>query len=264
MGSRQVNGENKYCSRYCCTSAIHAAAHAKNKFAGIHNFHFNRGIRTYGKQELLYNQSLENGDIFLQFNEENPPAVVSENGSITVTVKDILTWDEQISARVDLVVLVTGMVPRAENPVADLLKIPVGRDHFFNEIHPKLKPVETVIDGIFICGACQAPFNITESAKSALAAAAKANALISSGKIELEPTIAQVDEELCTWCEACFEVCPFDAILKTGVNGKEIAAVDESTCKGCGMCLPVCNENAIELTGYTDNEIESMIEELAK
>jgi heterodisulfide reductase subunit A len=264
VGSRQTEGKNKYCSRYCCTSAIHAATHAKNKFTGINNFHFNRGIRTYGKQELLYNQSLDNGDIFLQFNEENPPSVIAENGRTTVTVKDILTQDKEISANVDLVVLVTGMVPRAENPIADILKIPVGRDHFFNEIHPKLKPVETVIDGVFICGACQAPFNITESTKSALAAASKANALISSGKIELEPTIAQVEEGLCTWCEACFEVCPFDAIYKTSQNGKEIAAVDESTCKGCGMCLPVCKDNAIDLTGYTDKEIESMIEELAK
>jgi heterodisulfide reductase subunit A len=139
----------------------------------------------------------------------------------------------------------------------------VGRDHFFNEIHPKLKPVETVIDGVFICGACQAPFNITESTKSALSAAAKANALISGGKIELEPTIAKVKEELCNWCDACAEVCPFDAIDKTNINGKEVAAVDESTCKGCGMCLPVCPENAIELTGYKDEEIESMIEQLA-
>jgi heterodisulfide reductase subunit A len=263
VGSRQSEGENKYCSRYCCTSAIHAATHAKSKFTGMNNFHFNRGIRTYGKQELLYNQSLENGDIFLQFNEDHPPSVISNNGKATVTVTDILTQDKEISANVDLVVLVTGMVPRADNPIADLLKIPVGRDHFFNEIHPKLKPVETVIDGVFICGACQAPFNITESVKSALSAAAKANALISKGKIELEPTIATIEEELCTWCDACADVCPFDAIMKTSSNGKEVASVDESICKGCGMCLPVCPENAVELTGYKDAEIESMIEQLA-
>ncbi|MFO8128886.1 MAG: CoB--CoM heterodisulfide reductase iron-sulfur subunit A family protein [Bacteroidales bacterium] len=263
VGSRQTEGENKYCSRYCCTSAIHAAIHAKSKYEGINNYHFNRGIRTYGKQETLYSEALENGDVFLQFDEDHPPTVDLKSGKTSVTVRDILTSDHEITALVDLVVLVTAMVPRAHNQVAGILKIPVGRDHFFNEIHPKLKPVETVIDGIFICGACQAPHNITESTKSALSAASKANAMLREEKIKLEPTIAKISAELCTWCNACSEICPFDAITKKQFNGKDIARVDESICKGCGMCLPVCDQNAIELIGYTDTEIESMIDQLA-
>ncbi len=263
VGSRQTNGDNKYCSRYCCTSAIHAATHVKNKYSNINFYHFNRGIRTYGKQELLYNESLENGDIYLEFKEEDPPVVKAESGRISVCAKDMLTEDKEITAMADLVVLVTGMVPRANNSIADILKIPVGRDHFFNEIHPKLKPVETVIDGVFICGACQAPVNITETTKLALSASAKANALISSGEIDLEPTIASVDPERCTWCNACMEVCPIDAIKKVSLKGKEVAKVDESICKGCGMCLPVCDQDATMLTGYSDIEIESMIDQLA-
>lgn len=262
VGSRQVNGENKYCSRYCCTSAIHAATHAKNKYQRIQNFHFTRGIRTYGKQELLYNEALENGDIFLQFNEDSPPSVEVDKEKAKVRVKDILTQNKELEAEVDLVVLVTGMGPRKDNSVADILKIPIGRDKFFNEIHPKLKPVETVIDGVFICGACQAPFNITESVKSSLSAASKANALISKGEIELEPTIATINPEKCAWCDDCSVVCLFNAIVKSKHNGKEIAQIDESKCKGCGMCLPVCKENAIDLIGYTDIEMESMIDAL--
>jgi len=264
VGSRQVNGENKYCSRYCCTSAIHAATHARNKFSKIQNFHFTRGIRTYGKQELLYNTALENGDIFMQFDEDTPPEVKSENGTTTVQVNDILTQNKELEANVDLVVLVTGMGPRKDNSISDILKTPIGRDKFFNEIHPKLKPVETVIDGVFICGACQAPHNITESVNSALSASSKANALISKGEIELEPMIATIDPEKCAWCNDCSDVCLFDAILKTEHNGKMVAQIDESKCKGCGMCLPVCSVNAIDLIGFTDNEMESVIDALSE
>jgi len=264
VGSREVNGENKYCSRYCCTSAIHASTHVKNKFKDIQNFHFTRGIRTYGKQELIYNTALDNGDIFIQFDENNPPDIRSENGATTIQVNDLLTQNKQLEADVDLVVLVTGMVPRKDHSISDILKIPIGRDKFYNEVHPKLKPVETVIDGVFICGASQAPHNITESVNSALSASAKANALISKGDIELEPTIATIDTEKCTWCNDCSDVCTFDAITKIELDGKMVAQVNESSCKGCGMCLPVCKEGAIDLIGYTDNEMESMIDAIAE
>jgi heterodisulfide reductase subunit A len=159
-------------------------------------------------------------------------------------------------------VLVTGMVPRKDNSIADVLKAPIGRDKFFNEIHPKLRPVETVIDGVLIAGSCQAPLNITESVKSALSAASKVNSLISKGEIELEPTLAKIDETICEWCDKCSEICPYNAIIKTKHDGKIIAVVNETSCKGCGMCLPVCPVNAIQLIGYTDVEIESMIEAL--
>lgn len=262
VGSRQAEGKNNYCSRYCCTSAIHASIHARNKYGDINNFHINRGIRTYGKQELLYDESSKKGDIYMQFDEDNIPSVEKQGDNILIKVKDILTHEMELEVEADLLVLVTGMVPRKNNTVADILKIPIGRDNFFNEIHPKLKPVETVIDGVFICGACQAPFNITEASKSALSAAAKANSLISKGKIKLEPTIAEINTKKCTWCDECTKVCLYDAISKIKYNGKEIAQVEEAKCKGCGMCLPVCEQNAINLIGYTDKEIESTIDAL--
>ncbi len=262
VGSRQLDGENKYCSRYCCTSAIHTAILVKNKYSDINNFHFNRGIRTYGKQEVLYTESSEIGDIFLQSFEDSPPVVEKQGKDTIVKINDILTCGKELEVVADLVVLVTGMVPRKINTIADVLKVPIGRDKFFNEIHPKLRPVETVIDGVLIAGSCQAPLNITESVKSALSAASKANSLISKGEIELEPTLAKIDETICEWCDKCSEICPYDAIIKTKHGGKIIAVVNETSCKGCGMCLPVCPVNAIQLIGYTDVEIESMIEAL--
>jgi heterodisulfide reductase subunit A2 len=263
VGSRQVEGDNKYCSRYCCTSAIHAAIQAKKKFGKINNFHFSRGIRTYGKQEALYSESLKDGDIYLQSYEDDPPAVSSNNGKTVVRINDILTGKKEVSVTADLVVLITGMVPRSDNSIAAIFKLPRGRDKFFNEIHMKLRPVETVIDGITICGASQGPKNIMESSNSALSAATKSFSYVNKGKLELEPIIAQIDKDLCTWCGACVEECPFDAIRMVKDEKKDVAAVNNSVCKGCGMCLPVCPVNAINLIAYSDNEIESMIDALA-
>jgi heterodisulfide reductase subunit A len=262
IASRNIEGENKYCSRYCCTSVIHAAIEAKRKFTNINNYHFTRGIRTYGKQELLYAESLKNGDIYLQSYEDDPPIVFREKGRTMVRINDILTGRKEISIETDLVVLVTGMVPRADNSVASLFKLPKGRDNFFNEIHMKLRPVETVIDGITICGACQGPKNITESVNSSLSAATKSYSYVSKGELELEPIIAVVDKELCTWCGECQKACPFDAVKMEKSGKKDVAVINNSVCKGCGMCLPVCPVNAINLIAYSDNEIESMIDAL--
>jgi len=154
------------------------------------------------------------------------------------------------------------MVPRENRALADILKIPVGKDRFFNEIHPKLRPVETVIDGIFIGGAAQGPKNMSESAASALAAGAKAAALVMKGYVDLEPLIARVDTELCTWCGLCAPVCPYGAIGRAEAGGKDVAQVHEALCKGCGACIPVCPKDALDLEGCTDAQIKAMIEAL--
>jgi heterodisulfide reductase subunit A len=264
IGSRQTEGANKYCSRYCCSAAMHTATEAYDKFPGLQQYHLTRDIRTYGKQELIYHQALNNGDLIFQFEEETPPTIIKDNNSVIIKLEDTLTGGLEIELAVDMLVLVTGMVPRKDNSIADILKVPKGRDNFFNEVHPKLRPVETVIDGVFIAGACQSPKNISESMQSALSAASKANTLISKGIIELEPILALIDHSKCKWCDKCSEICPYDAISKSKENGKEVAIVHEAKCKGCGMCLPVCPENAIQLSGYTDAEIENMIEALIK
>ena len=267
VGSRQTGvfkGDNKYCSRYCCASALHTALLARKKFAGIKNIHFTRGVRTYGKLETIYEESSAAGDIYLQSFDDSAPVVSREGGVTRVKVDDILTGDREVETDADLVVLVTGMVPRSNTTAGEIMKIPAGRDGFFNEVHPKLKPVETIMDGIFLAGTSQGPKNITETLNGSHSAAIKAHSLISGGEIELEPTMAKIDRKLCEWCGNCFEACPFNAIDKEEYEGKTIAAVNTSTCKGCGMCLPVCPVNAIQLTGFSDREIISMIDALAE
>ncbi|MFA6751946.1 MAG: FAD-dependent oxidoreductase [Fermentimonas sp.] len=263
VGSRQNEGGNTYCSRFCCTSVIHTSIEAKKKFKNIYNIHLNRGIRTYGKQELLYAESLKMGDIYLQFDQTTPPEITSNGKNSIVTVTDILSEGKKMSVEADLIVLVTGMVPRSDQSVGTMLKIPKGRDKFYNEVHIKLRPVETVIDGITIAGACQGPKNISESVNSALSAATKSFSYVSNGTLETEPIIAVINEDSCSWCGKCLEACPFDAIEKRNVNSREIAVVNSSVCKGCGMCAPVCPPDAINLIGYRNEEIISMIDVLA-
>jgi heterodisulfide reductase subunit A len=260
VGNRQTKGENKYCSRHCCTSAIYTSLQVHDKFKGLKAYHLYRDIRTYGKQELLYQQSSKQGDIYIKF-EKEPPVIVQNGKKATVKVKDYLTFKKEITFDSDLVVLVTGMVPRADSAdIAGKFKIPIGSDKFFNEIHPKLRPVETVIKGVYIGGACQGPKNITESVQSALSGGAKINALIKSGTISLEPIVARINPEACLWCGKCADVCEYDTIKPIENNGKLIAEVNISSCKGCGMCAPVCPSDAIEIALYTNNEIESMID----
>jgi heterodisulfide reductase subunit A len=265
VGSRQdEEGDNKYCSRYCCTAASHTAIIAKQKFKDIINLHYNRGIRTYGKQELIYEQASKQGDLFLQFNLDNIPEIEQYGSKTIIKVKDILTAGKTIEAEVDLVVLVTGMVPRENKALESMLKIPLGRDNFFNEIHMKLRPVETVIDGVFIAGTCQSPKNILETLNSSQAAAAKANSVLTKGELSLEPVLAKLNPAACTWCGKCAEACSFDAIEMTDYEGRKVARVNESNCKGCGMCTPVCSSDAIDLAGFTNSQMEAMIDALAE
>jgi heterodisulfide reductase subunit A len=265
VGSRQdagMEGSNTYCSRYCCNAALHASLLVSEKAPAVHQFHLYRDIRSYGKFELLYEEACRRGAVFVRFDENEPPGVERMDGRWRVTVKDLLTDREELEIASDLVVLVNGMVPRENPELVKILKIPVGRDRFFNEIHPKLRPVETVIDGLFIGGAAQGPKNLSESAASALAAGAKAASLVMKGYVDLEPIIARVDTEACAWCGKCAPVCPYEAIDRTEIGGREVAQVQRALCKGCGACIPVCPKDALDLEGYTDDQMKAMIDAL--
>ncbi|MCL4442393.1 MAG: 4Fe-4S dicluster domain-containing protein, partial [Firmicutes bacterium] len=266
VGSRRDSGVEKakvYCSRYCCNAAVHASLLAMEKNPRIHQYHLYRDMRTYGRYELMFDQAREAGSTFLRFAEEDPPKVCGgPGGRLRVSVKDLLTFGEEVEMEVDLVVLVTPMVPRQNGALVDVLKLPLGKDGFFNEIHPKLRPVETVVDGAFICGACQGPKNSSESVASALAAVTQAASLLKKGYVELEPLMAVVDRDICRWCGECGKACPYGAISKEEYQGAEIAVVSEAICKGCGGCGPACPKNAIDLKGYTDAQVKAMIDAL--
>ncbi len=262
--SRDIENANRYCSRYCCTAAVHTALSVNGLEAMAHQFHLYRDMRTYGKYELLYLDALNNGSVFLKYSNDTPPVVEKAGERMRVKVRDQLTHGEEFEIEVDLVVLVTGMVPRKNEELADILKLPIGMDGFYNEIHPKLRPVETVIDGVFIAGASQGPKTLAESVASSLAAVSKSAALLMKGYVDLEPLIAAVDSDKCFWCDECTKACPYDAIEKVAVEGREVARVIPALCKGGGACVPVCPQGAVDVEGYTDAQMIATIDSLAR
>jgi len=273
VGSRQSRepagsesgGANRYCSRYCCNAAGHASVLVAARDSEARQYHLYRDIRTYGKFEAIYSRSRETGSVYVEFDPEQPPVVTAgTRGGLEVTVGDLLTAGEELTIPADLVVLVTGMAPRRNEDLARVLKLPLGRDRFYNEIHPKLRPVETLIDGVFIAGAAQGPKTLAESVTSALAAVSKGAALLLKGYVDLPPTVATVDTTRCTWCGECAAACPYEgAVIKVMDGERYVAEIQPALCKGCGGCVPVCGPQAIDLAAFTNAQVTAMIDALA-
>jgi heterodisulfide reductase subunit A len=262
VGSRQPDG-NEWCSRFCCSATAHVSIKVSELDPKVRQYHLYRDIRTYGNFELLYTEARKQGAIYVKYPDDAPPVVaVDASGELAVAVRDLLSGDEELEIPVDLVVLVTGMVPRKNDEMIGMLKLPLGRDGFFNEIHPKLRPVETMVDGVLIAGACQGPKSSAESVASGLAAVTQSASVLKKGVAELDPLVATVDPDACTWCGKCLDACPYGAIEQLSLNGREVATISEAGCKGCGGCVPICPENAIDLRGYTDAQITAMIDGL--
>ena len=266
VGSRDgadAPGGHTYCSRYCCSATSHLATVVSGLDPAIHQFHLFRDVRTYGKYEALYERALRGGSVYLRYGEEARPTVTREDGGLVVRVKDRLMRSEEVEMRLDLVVLVTGMVPRENDALVRVLKLPIGQDGFFHEVHVKLRPVETVVDGVYIVGAAQGPKNVAESVSSALAAVSKTGGLLLKGYVDLDPLVAKVDPTLCVWCDECTKACPYGAIGAVDYGDQRIAEVNGVLCKGEGACVPVCPKQAISVQGYSNEQIHAMIDALA-
>jgi heterodisulfide reductase subunit A len=282
VGSRQIpgihpedeNGRlNEYCSRTCCTAALNAANIIRQRHPGTRVHDFYRDIRTYGRdQEALYEETARNEVVFFRFEAEEAPEVLENTGAaadfpLCVRVKDVLTFGEEIDVPVDLVVLATGMEPSDVSDLVEKMKLPVGTDRFLLEVHPKLRPVELPISGIFLAGTCQAPMDAGEVCNAAGAAAVKAVALLGRGYVELDPFVAEVDLEKCQGTGACVEACIREGALHLvdmEIDGKVVrrARVTPAICLGCGACVGVCPENAINVAGWTLRQYESMVDRI--
>lgn len=281
VGSRQVQGIhepgpdgriNDYCSRVCCTAALHAANEIRERFPEINVFDFYQDIRTYGRgHEDYYENASKRGVLFFRYLAETPPVVTEANRTdgfpLVVRVKDTLTFGEELEVPADLVVLATGMVSRDISNLVNMLKLPRSADRFLQEVHPKLRPVELAVNGVFIAGTCQAPMDITESCAAASAVAVKAAALLGKGYIELDPFVAQVDLKLCVGEAKCLEECKYMtavSLIEQEVRGKTVrlAAVNAALCNGCGMCAAACPHGAIQVAGWRLEQFEAMTDAL--
>jgi heterodisulfide reductase subunit A2 len=279
VGSRQIEGVheaqpdgkvNDYCSRVCCTATLSAARRLHEKHPDVQVYDVYEDIRTYGRgHEDYYREAGRDGVTFLRyFAEEIPQVEAAPAGSaqpVLVTVKDHLTWGEEIELPVDLVVLAVGMMP---NPVEDLIeifKVAPGNDRFLLEVHPKLRPVETAVTGIVLAGAAQGPMNIQESVAAAGAAASKVAVLLGQGQVELEPYVARVDPARCNGAGECVRYCPQEGAIHLEMfaeNGRTFgrAVVTPANCNGCGVCVSACPNRAVDVQGWRLDEYEAMVE----
>ncbi len=277
VGSRQIPGIhepdadgnlNEYCSRTCCSAALQAVIAVREQYPETHVLEYYRDIRTYGRgHEAYYERAAEKGVLFFRFEPEEEPRVEITpyaDFPLKVTVKDSLTFGENVEAGVDLMVLAVGMLPGKIGDLVDMMKLPVGADRFLQEVHPKLRPVEMANSGMLLAGTCQAPMDISESCNGAQAASSKAAALLGKGYVELDPFVANVNLDSCNGTGACAAACPQKAIsiapVEADGNQAMRAHVNPAVCNGCGICVAVCTTNAIDVNGWSLKQYEDMVD----
>jgi heterodisulfide reductase subunit A len=280
VGSRQVVGVdepgprgrlNEYCSRVCCTATLQAANEIRRRYPEVTVYDLYRDIRTYEKeQERYYVDASTLGVTFLRFDNESRPRVATTDPGtgfpLAVTVSDTLTFGRELEVPVDLVVLAVGMEPHDVADIIQLTKTPVGDDGFLLEVHPKLRPVETAIAGVYLAGAAQGPRDVGEATSSASAAAVKAATMLARDYVEMEPFVARVDLSRCSGAASCVEACQYPgAIALTEVEIEEgilatRAWVNPVACVGCGACVAVCASAAIDVQGWEIEQYRAMIE----
>ncbi len=254
VGSRNQH-YHEYCSKVCCMYSMKLAHLAREK-ASAKVYEFYTDLKSAGKgYEEFYNRVLDEGVIFVR---SRPPEVIPQNGALVIQCEDTLA-DCQRQIPVDLVVLSIALEPQSDaEEIARLFRISRTKDGFFLEKHPKLDPVATPTDGIFVVGCCQGPKDIPDTVAQASAAAARALAMISKGKVQIEATTAVIDEEFCSGCKTCIPLCPYGAI--SFVEEKKVSVINEALCKGCGTCGAACPSGAITSRHFTTGQIMAQIE----
>ena len=265
VGSRQEGaGCNRGCSRYCCPATVRQALRLAEM--GVRTTVLYRDMRCVSPgTEEMYRRARGAGVLFIRIPDEAIPKVVGRaTRAAKVHARDLM-MGRNIEIPAELVILAVGLVPDQEvvGRLREILKIPVGTDGFFLERHPELGPVETVIDGVYVCGSAVGAKAISDALNEAAAAAGKAAQTMARRQLALSPEVAVVDPLRCRGCGTCVEICEFNApTMVSGSLGVPVAAINQASCKGCGTCVAWCPSGAITARHFTDPQIEAMLESL--
>jgi len=262
VGSRDRN-YNNYCSAICCMQSL-KFAHLVRERTGAQVYNFYIDMRTTAKAyDEFYQRVLEEGTLFVRgrvAEVTDAARLPGEEGKLIIQVEDTLVG-KQRRIPVDMVILSAGLQSRHDSKeVAKLFGISCSADAWFIEKHPKLDPVATMTDGVFIAGCCTGPKDIPNSVSQGSAAAARVLTYIDRGEITLEPVRASIDETKCSGCRICNNLCPFNAILFH--EDRLVSKVNAALCQGCGTCVAACPAGAISGTGFSNEQILSQIEGL--
>jgi heterodisulfide reductase subunit A len=260
VGSRDAK-HNLWCSKVCCMYSLKLAHMVKERTgAEVYNFYID--MRTPGKgYEEFYDKILKEGVHMVRgrvAGVTDEAASPEEEDHLVIRAEDTLIGSVR-RIPVDMVILAVGIEPQPDaQDVRRLFNISCGGEGFFTERHPKLAPVSTFTDGVFLAGACQGPKDIPDTVAQAGAAAAEVLAMVDRGFVMLEANTAHIEDEVCSGCKTCVGLCPFSAISFNEERKK--AYVNEVVCKGCGVCVGACPSGAAQQHLFTDAEIFSEIE----
>ena len=259
VGSRDENF-HKYCSRVCCMYAMKFAHLVKDRTdAEVYQFYID--IRAYGKgYEEFYSRILDEGVNVIRGKvaEVVERKAGEDDKFLAVKCEDTLIGKFR-EIPVDMVVLCNAMQPnKATNKLAKLLSLSKSPDGFLLEKHPKLDPFNTLSEGIYIAGCAQGPKDIPDTVAQASGAAGRALSIISKGEVELEPVRAFIDENYCSGCRICNNLCPYGAI--DFIEEDKLSIVNDALCKGCGTCVAACPAGAIIGKGFSDAQIYAELE----
>ena len=255
-GSRDPERYRPYCSKICCMYTTKHALLYKHRVHDGQPYIFYIDIRTGGKgyEEFYHNAEEEEGIIYLR----GKVAKIFRDGEKTVVWGTDTLTGRNVEIEADLVVLATAVVPTDSTAeLVKTLRIQTGPNGFLAEAHPKLRPVESINSGFFLAGAAQGPKDIPETVAQASAAACKVISLFSRDHLEQDPTIAWVDEDLCSGCQTCVPVCPYDA--REYDEERNVVIVNEALCEGCGSCVAACVSGATQQKNLSDSQIKSMV-----
>lgn len=262
VGSRDRNFNN-YCSVICCMQSLKFAHLIKERTgATVYNFYID--MRTPFKDyDEFYQRVLEEGTLFVRgkvAEVTDAARLPGEEGKLIIQVEDTLIG-KQRRIPVDMVILSVGLEPRRDaKEVARKFGIACSANGWFTERHPKLDPVATMTEGIFIVGCAQGPKDIPASVAQGAAAAARVLGKIRQKEITLEPIRASIDESKCSGCRICNGLCPFNAILFH--EDRMVSEINPALCQGCGTCVAACPAGAISGTGFSNEQILAQIEGL--
>ncbi len=261
VGSRDKN-YHEYCSKVCCMYSLKFAhlVHERLPEAEVYNFYID--IRTPGKgYEEFYHRLMDEGAHFIRgrvAEVTNIPRLPAEKGKLVVQAEDTLLG-KQRRVPVDMVILSPAMEARSDSKeISNLFKMGCDFDGFFVERHPKLDPVATMTEGIFIAGACQGPKDIPDSVAQGAAAAARIANLISRGTVMMEPVRANIQAQACSGCRICNNLCPYNAIEFD--EEQKVSEVITALCQGCGTCVAACPSAAITGAHFTNEQLMAEIE----